>query len=161
MIKRKILLFFVITLCLYFIFSGIFGNNGYLHNKYLKAQLSILEEDARKLGIDINSLIDEKNNLTTEEGIRDAAVSLGYYISGDTIHVFDEVSLQPSAYTQANQDEIEVYKPLNGFLCLLISAALSCGISVLSFFISKKKADKHDIIKNQPTDHPDNYYINA
>lgn len=161
MIKRKFLLFLVITLCLYFVFSGIFGNNGYLHNKYLKQQLSVLEEEARKLGVDINSLIDDKNKLNTEEGIRDAAVSLGYYISGDTIHVFDGASLQSSDNKESKQTETEVYKPMSAILCLIIAAALSCGISILSYVVSKKKAEKHDIIKNQPTDHPDNYFINA
>lgn len=161
MIKKKFVMFLILSLCLYFVLLGIIGKNGYLYNQSLKKQLEILQNEAYELGIDINLLVEEKSFLLTEEGLRDAAINLGYYVEGDTIHVFDEVSVQKSKTNNSAEHQLEFFNPANGALCALISIISSFVITCLSVVFTKKKENQDDFKQNRFQDNPDDYFINA
>lgn len=161
MLQKKLVLFFVLTLCFYFICMGIFGSNGYMYNKSLKEQLNLLERTAKQLGVDINELVDEKALLSTEEGLRDVAISLGYYVKGDTLHVFEDAALQSAPNDREMRDSIELFKPFSRLICLGISAGVSLLITLLSLIRSGNKGNYNDSGKEQPPSNTDDYYINA
>jgi len=138
--RKCIYLFLILSVCLYFLVLGIFGPGGYLYNKSLESLLRSLEYRADRLQSDIENLRIRADQLTMEDGIRDAALSLGYYVEGDTVYMFSTSELQAGETNPvvSVQDHIP-YTPLSKIVCLVLSVVISALVSTLVFLLNRNR----------------------
>jgi len=156
--KQYLFVFILCFLCLFFLGSGIFGVNGYLYNQDLKKQIRNAEYTNDKLNLEINSMKEQKSHLASEEGLRDLAVDLGYYVEGDTVYLFEEPSVQDSI-NSTNLNEDTSYKPISNASILLIDLGVSIIITFIIWLFSR---DKHFNGYNNEDDVSDqDIFINA
>ena len=108
--RKTLILFIVLTVCFYFLTLGLLGKGGYMYNRSLKRILENLEYTSDLLKSDIESLKIRSDSLNTEEGIRDAALSLGYYVEGDTIYLFSTSEVQdPVPSVELEKEELHPF----------------------------------------------------
>lgn len=139
-LKKSLFILVVLTLCLYFLSVGLFAKGGYFYNKSLEQVLHELEYRADRLKSDVENLRLHSHELSTEDGIRDIALGLGYYVDGDTVYLFADSDVQ-EPYTSYNLEETEEkpFKPLSKPVCFLISFGVSLIISLLYTLVTKKE----------------------
>lgn len=140
---RIIFVFLVLTVGFYFVSSGIFGENGYFYNKTLEKLLTQREYQQDKISIELNSLIERQIQLASEQGRKDAALSLGYYTKGDNVYLFADSSEQNIIFAGNIWDTaINLYRPVSKITCLGISVLASALITfVLGFILYIRKRD--------------------
>ena len=138
-LKKSLFILVVMTICLYFLTTGLFAKGGYFYNKSLEKVLRDLEYRADRLKADVENLRLHSQELSTEEGIRDIALGLGYYVEGDTVYLFPDSDLQET-YISYNVSEAEEkpFNPLSKPVCLLISFGASLVISLLYTLAARK-----------------------
>jgi len=138
-LKKSFFILVVLTLCLYFLTTGLFAKGGYFYNKSLEKVLLDLEYRADRLKSDVENLMLQDSELTTEEGIRDTALNLGYYVDGDQVYLFAESELQ-EPYTKYRIDEEveQPFKPLSKPVCFLISLGISLVVTLLYTLVARK-----------------------
>lgn len=146
--KQYAVIFLVCFLCLFFLATGIFGVNGYFYNQDLKKQIAAAQYNRDKLEVDINSLKEQKSHLSSEEGLRDLAIDLGYYVEGDVVYLFDEPSLQDGSGDSFSDSAEKHYKPLSSGSILLLDLCASVIITFVIWLFSREK-------------HPKNYFDNG
>ncbi len=133
--RKYLFIFLFLSLCLYLLVSGIFGQGGYLYNRSLRNILQSLQYRSDKLQSDIRVLQDKSKELETEEGLRNTALNLGYYIEGDSVYVFSTSGLQTEEYEYVKvEEESEPFRAFSKGLCILISVSASLIITALVWF---------------------------
>lgn len=161
MFKSKLVLFFISFVCSFFLVLGIFGNRGYLYNKSLKQQLIVLVKQAEKLGVEVNSLTEKTKSLETEEGIRDAAMKLGYYVRNDNVYIFEDPQIQTGSQVENEVSQIKFYQPLSSFYCILIACFFALVITFCSLIWTIKKENLNDFEQKQSGDYTDSFSIDG
>lgn len=144
---RIIFVFIVLSVGFYFVSSGIFGENGYFYNKTLEKLLTQREYQQDKISIELNSLIEKQIQLASEQGQKDAALSLGYYTKGDNVYLFTEASEQTVIFAGNIWDtDIKLYRPVGKTACLGVSLLVSALITfTIAFIVYIKHRDySHD-----------------
>ena len=138
-LKKSLFVLVVMTLCLYFLTTGLFAKGGYFYNKSLEKVLRNLEYRADRLKADVENLRLHSQELSTEEGIRDIALGLGYYVEGDTVYLFSDSDLQ-EPYISYNVTEADdsPFNPLSKPVCFLISFGASLIISLIYTLAARK-----------------------
>ena len=133
------LIFVILSIGFYFLFTGIFGENGYLKNRELKIQLEEKETHLLKLNSQIESLSQKNEELSTEEGLREAALKLGYNVKGDEVFVFESSSLQKNQKEALNENnpERKEFKPFSSTIIVLMALVSSVLISIILNSICK------------------------
>lgn len=158
--KQYFIIFLISFLCLFFLGTGIFGVNGFFYNQDLKRQIAEAEYNRDKLEVDINSLREQKTHLSSDEGLRELAIDLGYYVDGDTVYLFDEPSLQDSEPSVESTSTQAHYKPISSASILLIDLGASIVITFIIWLFSKDKKSK-DYFDGEDDITDMDIYINA
>ncbi|MCQ2398684.1 MAG: hypothetical protein MJ052_05235 [Sphaerochaetaceae bacterium] len=140
--KRFVISFLVVFICSFSLFTGIVGPSGYLYNRSLKNRLSEIAFQADKLDVYIVNLTKQNEQLATEEGIRDAAIGLGYYVDGDKVFLFNDASKQESGNITEHRKVTELYEPVPSGTSALICAIFSLISALIYTLVRREKKDK-------------------
>ena len=148
MTRKLVVLFIVLTLCFYSLLLSLFGERGIIANNQLKKQLKENEYELDRREVELENLEHQKQELSTEDGLRSAAMNLGYQVESDDVYVFstesDQQSKQSVHSLNAHEKEASSFKPLSMVKCLLISLGLSIIITFIVWIIGKGKGKEND-----------------
>lgn len=140
--RKYLFIFLFLSLCLYLLVSGIFGQGGYFYNRSLRNILRSLQYRSDKLQSDIQVLQQKSEELETEEGLRNTALNLGYYIEGDSVYVFSTSGLQTESYEHVTVEEAQPFRAFSKGICILISVSASLIITALVWFADTIKKSR-------------------
>lgn len=140
--RKYLFIFLFLSLCLYLLVSGIFGQGGYFYNRSLRKILRSLQYRSDKLQSDIQVLQQKSEELETEEGLRNTALNLGYYIEGDSVYVFSTSGLQTESYEYVTVEEAQPFRAFSKGICILISVSASLIITALVWFADTIKKSR-------------------
>ena len=140
--RKYLFIFLFLSLCLYLLVSGIFGQGGYFYNRSLRNILRSLQYRSDKLQSDIQVLQQKSEELETEEGLRNTALNLGYYIEGDSVYVFSTSGLQTESYEYVTVEEVQPFRAFSKGICILISVSASLIITALVWFADTIKKSR-------------------
>jgi len=161
MARKYFILFLVITLCLFSLMSAFLGERGFFANKELERQLKANEYRLDRDEVELENLRIQEEELSTEDGIRFAAMNLGYKVEGDDVYRFDSNDDTNSSST-AVQDIQEVkgpvvtvvsFKPWSKLTCFGLSIGLSFVITLLAWIFGRRKGkNNNDYQQSKPGD---------
>ncbi len=141
--RKYLFVFLFLSLCIFLLVSGIFGEGGYLYNRSLRSILQNLQYRSDKLQSDIQVLQQKSDELSTEDGLRNTALNLGYYIEGDSVYVFSSSGLQTDTYEYVTmEEETQPFRAFSKGMCILISVSASMIITALVWFADTVRKGK-------------------
>jgi len=141
--RKYLFIFLFLSLCLYLLVLGVLGEGGYLYNRSLRNILQNLQYRSDKLQSDIQVLQQKSDELSTEDGLRNTALNLGYYIEGDSVYVFSSSGLQTETYKYVTaEEEAGPFRALSKGMCVLISVSASLIITALVWFADTVRRGK-------------------
>ena len=148
MTRKLIVLFVVLILCFYSLISSFLGERGFLVNNSLKRQLKENEYELDRKDVEIENLEIQEKELSSEDGLRSAAMGLGYQVESDDVYVFpteDKAkSSESTASTTSTTQSKDAFRPWSKAFTLLISFVASTIITVLMALISHRKGKIDD-----------------
>lgn len=160
MTRKLVILFIVLTLCFYSLLLTFFGERGIIANNQLRLQLKENEYELDRREVELENLEHQRQELSTEDGLRSAAMNLGYQVDSDDVYVFSAESAQtakPSAFqTDASEKQVSAFKPLSMIKCLLISIGLSIIITFVVWLLGKGKGKENDSEQEESGDSGNN-----
>ena len=161
MTRKLVILFIVLTLCFYSLLLTVFGERGIIANNQLKKQLKENEYELDRREVELENLEHQKQELSTEDGLRSAAMNLGYQVESDDVYVFSTESGQESTLSaqpnNAPEKETSSFKYLSMLKCLLISLGLSIIITFVVWLIGKGKGKENDSQQEESGDSGNNF----
>ncbi|MDY0288017.1 MAG: septum formation initiator family protein [Sphaerochaeta sp.] len=130
---RKLHVIFVLSIIVaYFILLGLFGEEGYLHARSVRSELELLSRREEALRLQVDSLEQQKRQMTTQDALKDAAFRFGYQQQGEQVFYFasDGVAepLQQGQSSVAHQEK----QPFPGFAKRWIALMALAFSSVLT-----------------------------
>jgi len=163
MTRKLVVLFIVLTLCFYSLLLSFFGERGIIANNQLKKQLKENEYELDRREVELENLEHQKQELSTEDGLRSAAMNLGYQVDSDDVYVFTSESEQQSKQSVQSgngpEKQASSFKPLSMFKCLLISLGLSIIITFVVWLIGKGKGKENDSQQEESGNSGNNFSI--
>ena len=157
---RKILILFVALMLVSFsLISSFLGERGIIVNNQLKRQLTDIEYELDRTDMEIENLRMQDNELSTEDGSRSTAMSFGYQVDGDDVHVFDtrdDVSPAAGRPEEGLRDGREEFTPWSVPFILLISFCSSFIITLIVWLFAKRKGNTDDSQQEESGDTGDN-----
>ena len=158
---RKILILFVALMLVSFsLISSFLGERGIIVNNQLKRQLIENEYELDRSDMEIENLRRQDRELSTEDGSRSTAISFGYQVEGDDVHVFDtrdEVAVQSGESGSSRDEDREEFTPWGTPFILLISFCSSFIISLIVWLFAKRKGNTDDSQQEESGDIGDNF----
>ncbi len=148
MARKYVVLFIVITLCLFSLMSAFMGERGFFANKELERQLKANEYRLDRDRVELENLKIQEEELSTEDGIRFAAMNLGYKVEGDDVYRFeiqDDVPSQGETLGQAvSSNASKAFVPWSSAACLGLASGASIVITLLVWIIGRKGKNSDD-----------------
>ncbi len=161
-----LLVLIVLMVCSYSLLSAFFGKTGYLANKELKKQLKINEYRLDRDEVELENLRIQEEELSTEDGVRFAAMNLGYQVEGDDVYKFDtedevqvlsnDVVVNPDVSTL----ETSSYKPWGFMKLFAVSFSFSLAVTILIWIFRWKRKEENDSQQNESGDFGDGFGSN-
>ena len=88
---RKLVQSFVFTLIIaYFILLGLFGEEGLLHARSIQRELVALRQRQEVLLLQIDSLEQQNQRMSSQDALKDAAFRFGYQEEGEQVFYFTD-----------------------------------------------------------------------
>ncbi|MGX8681663.1 MAG: FtsB family cell division protein [Spirochaetales bacterium] len=148
MTRKLLILFIVLTLCFYSLIVTFFGERGIIANNQLRRQLKENEYELDRREVELENLERQRQELSTEDGLRSAAMNLGYQVESDDVYVFSAETAQETGHSSqqnnASEKSQSSFKPFSTLMCLLISIGLSIIITFVIWLIGKGKGKEND-----------------
>ncbi len=149
MARKYVVLFVVITLCLFSLMSAFMGERGFFANKELERQLKANEYRLDRDRVELENLKIQEQELSTEDGIRSAAMNLGYKVEGDDVYRFETQDAVPNqgnelAQTTVPSNVSKPFTPWSSAACLGLASGASMVITLLVWIIGRKGKDSDD-----------------
>lgn len=164
MTRKFIIVFIVLLLCFYSLISSILGERGFIANNQLKRQLKSNEYELDRKDVEIENLKIQETELSTEDGLRSAALNLGYQVDSDDVYIFQQEDVGRDRKTES----VPVQDADNGkgqfeywssAFTLLISFCSSFIITFILWLFRKGKVEDHDSEQEESGDIRDNFNI--
>ena len=156
MTRKLIVVFIVLLLCFYSITLSFFGERGIIANNILKRQLKENEYELDRREVEIENLKLRRQELSTEDGLRSAAINLGYQVDGDDVYVFQTDASVEDRQSVTGQSSPGIqspsFNPWSMGFCLLISFCLSFIITLIIWLFSRSKGQDDDSQQEKPGD---------
>ena len=157
-----VLVLVVLTVFNFCLLTAIFGETGYLVNKDLEKQLKINEYRLDRDEVELENLRIQEQELATEDGVRSAALNLGYKVEGDDVYQFeteDQVETVSTDDTSAviQTEETSTFKPWGFTKIFLIAFGFSLAVTVLIWLVRRKKEEENDSQQNESGDFGDGF----
>lgn len=160
MTRKLLILFAVLMLCFYSLISSFLGERGFLANNQLKRQLKNNEYELDRRNVEIENLQLQKRELSTEDGLRSAAMNLGYKVESDDVYVFEnentEIKSESEHSSEDGNKNSGEFKPLSPGITLLISFLSSFIITVSVWIFKKNKGHENDSQQEESGNSGDN-----
>lgn len=163
MTRKLVILFAVLVLCFYCLISSFLGERGIIANNRLKRQLKQNEYELDRKEVELETLRLQEQELSTEDGIRSAALSLGYAVDSDNVYQLKEKGLEQEEALETvrateidNRDDVKL---LSWTSILLISFASSFIITFIIWLLRRKKVDSHDSEQEESGNFGNNFNI--
>ena len=150
-----LLVLIVLTVCSFCLLTAFFGKTGYLVNQDLKKQLKINEYRLDRDEVELENLRIQEQELSTEDGVRFAAMNLGYKVEGDDVYQFeteDEVQNVSEEVQTTALATTSSYKPWGFLKLFLVSFSFSLAVTVLIWILSRKRIEENDSQQNESGD---------
>lgn len=153
-----LLVLIVLIVCSYCLLAAFFGKTGFLANQELKKQLKINEYRLDRDEVELENLRIQEQELSTEDGVRFAAMNLGYKVEGDDVYQFEtEDQVQPASNeTSENLGDTTLktssYKPWGFTKLFLVSFSFSLAVTVLIWILRRKRKGENDSQQNESGD---------
>jgi len=160
MTRKLIILFAVLMLCFYSLISSFLGERGILVNKSLTRQLKENEYELDRKEVEIENLEIQEKELSTEDGLRSAAMNLGYKVESDDVYVFpseDQVTEAQAKPQEPLAPDGSDFKPWSTPFTLLISFCCSTIITVLVWLFGRRNRRDDDPEQVEPGDSGDDF----
>jgi len=162
---RKILILFIALMLVSFsLISSFLGERGIIVNNQLKRQLNDKEYELDRREMEIENLRLQDNELSTEDGSRSTAMSFGYQVEGDDVHVFetqDEVSSTAVRSEDGREEKAREFTPWGIPFILLISFCTSFIITLIVWLFAKRKGNTDDSQQEESGDTGDNFSFDS
>lgn len=133
--------FLICTICFFFLAVGILGPSGYLYNRSLAKILYSIQYDSNKALYELDNLKEYQQYLTSDQAVRDNAISLGYYVQGDNVFIITNGQLQNPVEIQQEKFDFKPFETLSYLKCLAIASGVSLIINLI-ILASNKDMDK-------------------
>ena len=86
---RKVALIFTLSMILtYFLLLGVFGEEGLLHARSMRRELQILRQRQDVLLLQVDSLEQQEQLMSSQDALKDAAFRFGYQVEGEQVYYF-------------------------------------------------------------------------
>ncbi len=144
-IRKSITAFIVVTIVTYFILLGLLGNEGFFHARSVKDTLDLLKEREATLLMEIELLEYQKNHMSSEDGLKDAAFRFGYQLEGEKVFYFvndGEPEQVPPKETPHTPEKKQSFTGFSKPLIALMALAFSSLFTVL-WYIGIKRRDSN------------------
>lgn len=164
MTRKLVIVFIVLLLCFYSLISSILGERGFLANNQLKRQLKANEYELDRKAVEIENLKIQQKELSTEDGIRSAAMNLGYQVESDDVYLFDTADSIESKEKNTNPNTVtneqnSPFKPWASSFSLLISFCASFIITFILWLFNKGKVETDDSEQEESGNFGNNFNI--
>ncbi len=165
MTRKLLIVLTVLTLCIFSLISSFFGERGIIVNNQLKRQLKENEYELDRRNVELENLKIQQEELSTEDGLRSAAINLGYQVESDDVYVFSsedagaQETVQSAAQTVETKQE-KGFKPWSTGFSLLISFCSSFIITFIIWLFIKDKGHSDDSQQEESGDIGDNLNLN-
>ena len=90
MIKKLSLIFTFSSIIAYFILIGLLGEEGYLHSRSMRLELEALRHRKEVLVLQVDSLEQQKELMSSQDALKDAAFRFGYQEEGEQVFYFTD-----------------------------------------------------------------------
>ncbi|MBP5161762.1 MAG: hypothetical protein ILP16_02130 [Spirochaetales bacterium] len=122
------------------------------------------EYELDRSDMEIENLRLQDQELSTEDGSRSTAMSFGYQVEGDDVHVFeteDVVNDIPSSasVSEKGEEKEKEFKPWSISFILLISFCSSIIITLIVWLFSRNKGDSDDSQQEESGNFGNNFNI--
>lgn len=146
---RKSLLFFILVFtCMWFLLSGLLGEEGFIYNRQLEEELERQEESLLKLKTAQANFKRQEVNILTENFLKDGAIKQGYSLDGDEVYYFKPDSLDYKTEKMYDLKRIQANHQkawhLSKGSIALISLAISTAATFFLGLIRKSGSRKND-----------------
>ncbi len=161
-----LLLLIVLMVCSYSLLSAFFGKTGYLANQELKKQLKINEYRLDRDEVELENLKIQEEELSTEDGVRFAAMNLGYKVEGDDVYQFETVDEVHNISNDINKDSDvstlnkSSYKPWGFMKLFFVSFVFSLAVTILIWIFRRKRKEENDSQQNESGDFGNGFGFN-
>lgn len=161
MARKYIVLFVVITLCLFSLMSALMGERGFFANKELERRLKANEYRLDRDRVELENLRIQEEELSTEDGMRFAAMNLGYKVDGDDVYRFDTQD-SVEAYVPDGDSGAEAYGsgafvPWSTAACFGLASGASLVVVLLIWILGRKGKGRDDSEQDESGDFGDNF----
>ncbi len=151
-----LLVLIVLTASFCSLLTAFFGKTGYLVNQELKKQLKINEYRLDRDEVELENLRIQEEELSTEDGVRFAAMNLGYKVEGDDVYQFDTEDQVEVGSTEENTEvsssQKKAFQPWSFGKIFVISFSLALALTVLIWILRRKRTEENDSQQDEPGD---------
>ncbi len=161
-----LLILVVLIVCSFSLLSAFFGKTGYLANQELKKQLKINEYRLDRDEVELENLRIQEEELSTEDGVRFAAMNLGYKVEGDDVYQFEtEDEVQNVSNVLNNDSDVSTlttssYKPWGFMKLFFVSFGFSLAVTILIWLFRRKRKEENDSQQNESGDFGNGFGFN-
>ena len=92
MIRKYGVIFLLSTILAYFVLLGLFGEEGFFHASSVRRELEVLKQRQEVLLLHVDSLEQQKEHMTSQDALKDAAFRFGYHEEGEQVYYFADGS---------------------------------------------------------------------
>lgn len=143
MTRKLSIIFSISSIIAYFILLGLLGEEGFFHARSIRGELQALRQKQEVLVLQVDSLEQQKELMSSQDALKDAAFRFGYQVEGEQVFYFTEEKEGDHARQGESSFSPTKTKAFTGFSkawIALMALAFSC-LFTLVWWISEKRRD--------------------
>ncbi len=140
---RKVSVFFTLSLIVaYFVLLGLLGEEGFFQARSIRRDLELLKQKEEILSLQIDSLQQQKEHMTSQDALKDAAFRFGYQEEGEQVFYFEnggEVESPQQGQAPLSSQEKQVFSGFAKHWIALMALAFSSLSTVVWTVVTKRR----------------------
>ena len=140
---RKVSVIFTLSLIVtYFILLGLWGEDGFFHARSLRGELEVLRQREEILQLQVDSLQQQRDHMTSQDALKDAAFRFGYQEKGEQVFYFEnggETEPRHEGQTPLLATASQVFPGLSKLWIALMALAFSSLITIVWTIVTKRR----------------------
>ena len=134
-------IFIFTSIITYFILLGLLGEEGYIHARAVRMELEALRQRQEVLNLQVDSLEKQKELMSSQDALKDAAFRFGYQGEGEQVFYFTDEGPKEHALQAKASLSTTPRKPFEGFSKLWI-ALIALAFSFLFTLVLGKGRER-------------------